>query len=194
MPVYFVSRIDDPSTVKIGHTDDLETRLQVIAGSFPQGIELVGLAAGGRDVEVAFHQAFHAYRVEGEWFKRTIIVESVITSLKDNIYGKRIFRRKEVHGLTGDNPIERDRIAARLLLQECMSVEKAGVSLASRQEKVFERLHQMNPLWTRRRVRGIWEGAIKRVDFYEIRDLLRVADREADAKILEGLSEDQEAA
>lgn len=172
MTVYFVSPIEKPDQVKIGQTDELEIRLGVIGGSFDEGIELLAQCDGGKEVESIFHQLFVSERIEGEWFAKSERLAALIDTFRDNVSGNRILGKKKVIPFEGVSPVDADRKIAKRLLTDLMSNERAGTSLAASQERAFNVLFDLNEMWTRRRVRAIWEGCPRRIDHFEIRDLL----------------------
>lgn len=166
MTVYFVCPAGNPNLVKIGHTKDLEQRLAVLGGAHEGGIELLAQCEGAVDAEAVFHNMFIADRIEGEWFVRTDLLENIIDALSVNVTGRRTFGARKPVVFSGDREI------AKRLLTDLLSEERAGISLSAARERAFQKLHEINPIWTRRRVRAIWDGEASRIDFFEVRDLM----------------------
>lgn len=65
--------------VKIGTSTDVLSRLSGVQTGCPIECQIVGLAAGGRDIERALHEMFAPHRTYGEWFRYTSFVEDWIT-------------------------------------------------------------------------------------------------------------------
>lgn len=174
MTVYFVGRQDDPSIVKIGHTDELEDRMVSLSSAYEDGIELLAQCDGGRDVEFFLHQLFIDNRREGEWFEKTAALSFIIDKFKEAVTGRRLFGRRADH--SGDALKEDRRIAAELLQVLMKNLSNVGDTLAVSQERSFQILSAANAAWTRRRVRAIWERKSRRIEHFEIRNLESAVD------------------
>lgn len=167
MTVYFVAQTTTPTLVKIGQTDDLGSRLQQIAASFEDGVDLLATAPGGRETEAFLHHLFDPERVEGEWFTRTKALDFVIERFgqESRHFGPRQLRQ------CGDAADEDLKIAVDLLRELLSSLAGFNDGIVVTQERAFKLLHAANPLWTRRRVRALWEARARRIEHYEIRNL-----------------------
>lgn len=55
--------------VKIGHSAELDRRLMALQAQSPVKLTLLGVFAGGRDVEQTLHSALKLFRKHGEWFE-----------------------------------------------------------------------------------------------------------------------------
>ncbi|MFA7282156.1 MAG: GIY-YIG nuclease family protein [Sterolibacterium sp.] len=175
MSVYFVQPVAERDKVKIGTTVDIDQRLQAISSDFPDGVELIGLADGDATTERAFHRILAAYWLEGEWYAFTPEVAAVLAPFADGVSGKRVWGRFRVIAESGGAPIEEDKRIAFEMLKLLM--DKSGaVPIAVAQQNAFNELTAINPMWSRRRVRAIWERTIRRVDHYEIRDMQTAMD------------------
>ncbi|MFF6903309.1 GIY-YIG nuclease family protein [Streptomyces hydrogenans] len=66
----FVYVIGPPGStrVKIGTSVNPDKRLKELQTGNPDRLEVLWSTPGGRELETALHQAFAAYRTEGEWF------------------------------------------------------------------------------------------------------------------------------
>lgn len=170
MTVYFICAVGRPEMVKIGYTTGLPARMQNISAEFEGGIELLAHCDGGPETERAFHAMLADSRVEGEWFRRSERLDEIITTFKSNVAGKRIWSRLRAVAELGTSPIDADKQIAFDLLQQLMS-KFGAVHFGVAQGKAFDELHAINPLWTRRRVRAIWEKKTRRIDHFEIRDI-----------------------
>lgn len=67
-PVVYFVQIGNDGPIKIGTTTNLKARLASLRTSQPQGLALLAIAEGGRDLEKAYHDRFAAHRGVGEWF------------------------------------------------------------------------------------------------------------------------------
>lgn len=64
--VYFARAGD---WVKIGHTDDVATRISDLQTACPLTIRVLAIAPGGRAQEREFHRRLRAHRERGEWYR-----------------------------------------------------------------------------------------------------------------------------
>lgn len=172
MTVYFVAPVGDTTKVKIGVTSDLQTRLQSISAEFADGIELIAQCEGGVETERAFHSMLDAHRLEGEWFIRAPEVEVVISAFRQHVTGKRIWSRLRSVEKMDASPLGEDREIALGLMRQLMG-KYGAIPFGVAQRRAFDDLAAINPMWTCRRVRAIWEKSAKRIDHYEIRDLTK---------------------
>jgi hypothetical protein len=166
--IYFIARTATPNLVKIGKTEELEDRLTAIAGSFEGGIDLLATCAGDKPVETFLHMLFLTEHVEGEWFQRTAALDFIIgrfAAKEQRHFGPRTQRQ------VGDAADEDLKIAVDLLRKLLPALAGFNEGIALAQERAFKLLHAANSLWTRRRVRALWEASATRVAHYEIRNL-----------------------
>lgn len=56
-------------TIKIGHSKQVEKRLNVLRMQSGRNITLVAVFPGAQRQEASLHQRFKDYRVQGEWFR-----------------------------------------------------------------------------------------------------------------------------
>lgn len=170
MTVYFLKVIGDDSKVKIGHSADLTARLQAISCQFESGVELLAICEGDVDTERAFHFMFENSRLDGEWFQRSEAIDNAISAFAPNMTGRRIWAKVRPVGTGLKSPTDQDRDLAYDLISELMG-KFGAIPFGIAQTKAFEDLNALNPLWTHRRVRAIWERVARRIDHYEIKDL-----------------------
>lgn len=171
MTVYFIKRVSDETQVKIGSTTDLKTRLGVHASAFGD-IRLFAQCSGGQDVERLYQMAFAHRRVEGEWFEAA---DDLLDFIAANAEPVDIIFARRVLAWTNKTPRSHEEIDSAIaasLMKDVLARYPATMRLAAAQEQVFRALHDNNPSWSRRRVRSIYQGTPRRVDLYEIRDLL----------------------
>ncbi|WP_421439960.1 GIY-YIG nuclease family protein [Agrobacterium tumefaciens] len=174
MTVYFASLVDDQSRVKIGCSLNIEHRLKTIASAMGD-IRLLGTLDGGQKVEKECHDKFRHLRSEGEWFLLSEDLEAFIKT-KVRPEPDMVFRSSSNVVPTSKERKDQDVFIARKLLDLFIEKHPRDMTIARCMERAFEQLSALADGWTRRRVRGIREMASVRVDFYEIRDLLILAE------------------
>lgn len=80
--VYFLAT-GDGEHIKIGSTRNLHSRMQSLKASSPKQFRehsLLGYIAGGKRRELELHAVFSADRVQGEWFRRSPVIEGFLES------------------------------------------------------------------------------------------------------------------
>lgn len=80
--VYFAQADDGP--IKVGHTVNLERRLEQIQTCAPAAIRLVATVAGDRRTEAYFHHRLTKHRAYGEWYFPVPDVVGVVKSVAKN--------------------------------------------------------------------------------------------------------------
>lgn len=173
MSVYFIRRKDDPSMIKIGSTGDIVQRIGSMTAALGP-LVLIGTMRGGKAIERSLHALLHAQRREGEWFE---VNETVIALMKGIELSGREFvptarswrSEKAMPSMATDSDI------ACYLVDECLKGYPIGTKIAGALEEIFSRLHSVNEAWTRRRVRAMHERVARRIELFEIIDLLRLA-------------------
>jgi hypothetical protein len=168
--VYFACRPSEPNLIKIGFSEDVEQRMAALMSGFDDGIELLAQCEGDQAVESGFHKLFETTRNEGEWFERSDLLNGLIEAFSGNVKGRRVFERTKASG--AGSRAEEDQIIAANLLGEVAAFIAPDRSVGIKQEAVFGSLKSVNPMWSRRRVRAMWERSARRIELYEIRDLL----------------------
>lgn len=172
MSVYFCRPIDRTDMLKIGTTEDIDARLTALASQVGP-IELLAVCDGGTEVDGTFHRMFAESWLEGEWYRESDLLLSVVQKFAKNVSGKRVWGRTRAIEAMDRSPIEEDKAIARDLLKRIMDsfgAESFGILL----DRAYEQIHAVNPAWTRRRVRAIWHSETSRIDHFEIRDLQAV--------------------
>lgn len=66
--VYFIGDKEN-KVVKIGYTNDIKNRLQVIQTGYPRKLEVFTTINGDMKLERQLHDKFSKYRLHGEWFE-----------------------------------------------------------------------------------------------------------------------------
>jgi hypothetical protein len=66
--IYFIKRPDD-GRIKIGTTVRLSQRLRQLVAEHGNGLIVLAVTDGDRDIEQALHQRFAGLRIVGEWFE-----------------------------------------------------------------------------------------------------------------------------
>jgi hypothetical protein len=92
--VYFLRRPD--GHIKIGCTQDVESRKKVISNIAGYELELLGFIKGGYSFESCLHDEFADIRTVGEWFSQSEKLNSRIASLLEN---ERVIRSAEMQPL-----------------------------------------------------------------------------------------------
>jgi hypothetical protein len=76
--VYFIRH---PSgLIKVGHSAQVDIRLQTLCSVEGTKLELLGTVAGGRKREQRLHKAMAAFRVRGEWFNPNTLIDALLES------------------------------------------------------------------------------------------------------------------
>jgi T5orf172 domain len=65
--IYFIKSPDGP--IKIGTTIRLSERLKKLAAEYGEGLEVLAVTEGDRDIEQELHERFSYLRRVGEWFE-----------------------------------------------------------------------------------------------------------------------------
>lgn len=76
--VYFIA--SDDAHVKIGYTGDIDQRLASLQNATPAKLRVLAMMHGAVAVERELHEAFGAFRIHGEWFRR----EGALAELLEN--------------------------------------------------------------------------------------------------------------
>jgi hypothetical protein len=173
MAVYFFTREGDDSLIKIGYAKTIDTRVGAQTASYGT-IRLVGWMPGDRAVEGLLHFRFHQDRREGEWFVfseqiRDFVANQCTPSSK--IFRPRGASYKKLH--SGD-ALSADRAAAKRLMDACLSKYPTTLTLSTAMEATFQSLAEVNPAWTRRRIVSIHHASGRRIDLFEVVDMLKV--------------------
>lgn len=74
--VYVVGAATGP--VKIGWTKNFDSRLIRLQTGHPRPLKLLAALPGDKTVEAALHKQFKAYRLHGEWFRKSPEVRAFI--------------------------------------------------------------------------------------------------------------------
>lgn len=70
-PKLYLYFIRSGGLIKIGITQNIQSRMSAIKVSSAHPVELLKLISGGRMLEAELHDKFHHLRVHGEWFLET---------------------------------------------------------------------------------------------------------------------------
>lgn len=175
MTVYFARKVSDPTEIKIGTANNLETRLGAVARAVGP-IHLVGSMPGGVATEREIQVRFSHLRIEGEWFRSSEELETYIqiaAKAEDRKFGLRskVWTTKAVQPLARR---ETDAKVALLLLDMMFDRYPRQTSVTRCLELAYEELHAVNEGWSRRRVRSIRELRGLRTDLFEIVDMLTI--------------------
>jgi hypothetical protein len=78
--VYFIGA-EDGGPVKIGVSNNPRRRLSMLRCETGRDLSILATAAGGLDIEDAYHLMFEASRTYGEWFDRSAEIDAEIARL-----------------------------------------------------------------------------------------------------------------
>jgi hypothetical protein len=78
--IYFVQTGDGP--IKIGITDDLQSRLTSLQTGSPYPLKLLTYISGGMAMEKKLHEMFRKSNIGGEWFSPSPMLLAYIEELK----------------------------------------------------------------------------------------------------------------
>lgn len=175
MTVYMIQKSGDETQVKIGTTRNMSARLLQLTGVFG-AIDLIGTMPGDEPVEKMLHRLFDADRVEGEWFKRSEAVDNFVAenfkvSVKRYVPKQRGWKSSHEEGA-----VNADKAVAMQLLAKLLSGFPRTMTIAAAIEEVYLQLAEINGAWTRRRVRAMHEGDARRIDLFEVKDMLTLLD------------------
>jgi hypothetical protein len=173
MTVYFIQKSGDDTQVKVGASRNLSARMTALGDSLGE-IDLIGTLPGDEPTERMIHRLFDAEKLGGEWFRRSDKVNAFIAEnfpIAVERYSPRPKGWKTGHE---DGAVESDKAVAAGLLSRLMSGFPRTTTLAAALEEIYLQLWEINGVWTRRRVRAIHEGAARRIDLFEIKDMLNL--------------------
>lgn len=174
MTVYFIHRVSDESQIKIGYTSGLADRLRRLASDHGD-IRMFAQCEGGMETERLYHRAFVHLRIESEWFKAE---PELLSFIKDNAQPVDLVvpRRVSEWKMRAVSADKRDALTAAAVMRPYFDRFPATMKMRDAREVLYTELVSLNPVWTRRRLRALWEGDARRVDLFEIVDLLTVMD------------------
>lgn len=75
--VYFIQS-GDTGPIKIGRTQNLTQRMQVLQTASAEPLHLLAAVPGGVKYEKWFHEKLRPYHIRGEWFHNTIGVKAFL--------------------------------------------------------------------------------------------------------------------
>jgi hypothetical protein len=78
--VYIIGQAHD-GPVKIGVSTKPRNRLHALQASNPAKLRILAKFRGDRDLEAAVHRLLGAYRLQGEWFERSVAVRTFIDNV-----------------------------------------------------------------------------------------------------------------
>lgn len=79
--VYFI-QVGEHGPIKIGVSKSPGKRLAQLQTSHAEPLQLRAVQVGGRDLEMALHERFAAYRMSGEWFTPATDIVNYYLSIK----------------------------------------------------------------------------------------------------------------
>jgi hypothetical protein len=79
--VYFI-QAGEHGPIKIGVSKAPGKRLQQLQTSHAESLHLRAVEVGGRELEMALHERFAAYRMNGEWFTPATAIVAYLNGIK----------------------------------------------------------------------------------------------------------------
>lgn len=122
--IYFIKCLD---YVKIGCTNNIQSRINEIQVCTPEKIKLLGLINGNFEDEKLYHEKFKHINSKGEWFYFTKELENYIESLNKDLMW--------LHGYLENGLIPISNIK-KCRLENNLSMEELGVKLGISKQAV----------------------------------------------------------
>lgn len=167
MTVYFMQQQGGEYLIKIGFSDLPDRRISAIRRAETEPVEILASIDGGREVERMLHKQLDADRVRGEWFRPSQRVQEMVQTAQSVSHPK---RHKSIN-VTYDETAEDIRIAFDLL-HKAIGYFPGGESRSATMEKsILPMLQEVNPMWTARRLRGLYGRENSNIPHWIIRNL-----------------------
>lgn len=177
MTVYFIGQKGvKNSLIKIGVTCDLvDRRVASLQTGNHEELEVVATIDGGKETEAYLHESLSAYRIRGECFERSQEVDEAIE--RAIAIGAAALPLDDP-GVDGA-PLEptADAAMAKSICRKITSRVLDGYPMEPKVSWLFNRLRKACPLLTRARIRSLYMGEARRVDYYEMAALIALRDR-----------------
>lgn len=84
--VYFVQRADGEGPIKIGYSQQPQTRFQTIDCASPVPMQVLALLPGPFELEQRVHARFLGQHIRYEWFKATPDLLGVVESVRSGTF------------------------------------------------------------------------------------------------------------
>lgn len=176
MSVYFMQQRAGEELIKIGFSDLPDRRLSTVRRDEQEPVVILAVIDGGREVERMLHKQLDADRVRGEWFRPSDRVLEMV----QNAQGASHPKRHRSENVTYDETAEDMRIAYELIHEAVIRFSNGHARFAALEKEVFPLLYEINPMWTARRLRGLYGKENPNVPHWVIRNL---------TELLEGLKD-----
>lgn len=172
MSVYFMQEQGGEGLIKIGFSDLPDKRLTTIKSREAKAVDILAVIDGSREVERLLHAQLSADRHHGEWFTPSANVLAVVKTAQKVSSPKR-YRSTNV---TYDESAEDMRIAFELIHEAVLRLGGTQSRFATIEKIIFPRLHAINPMWTARRLRGLYSKENATVPHWTIRNLTELVE------------------
>lgn len=176
MTVYFITekgRTDGP--VKIGVTADLTKRLNGLQTGHHRELQVIATLEGGRETEAYLHEMLARWRIRGEWYSRTAEVEEAIERAK--LTGRASLPLSDPGLATRVFTPNQDVAQAKRLCREITDRVMPDRAVPERTAWLARKLQKSCPAMTERRIKTLYFGEAKRVDYSEMMALIDLRDR-----------------
>lgn len=167
MSVYFMQEQGEEGLIKVGFSDLPDRRLITVKKDEKKPVTILAVIDGGREVERLLHAQLAPARVRGEWFRPT---EAVMTMVKtaQNVSSP---RRGKSTNVSYDETAEDIRIAYDLIHEAVIRLGGPQSRYATLETLLFPRLHDLNTMWSVRRLRGFYCKENALVPHWAVRNL-----------------------
>ncbi|QIG75050.1 hypothetical protein EVC14_052 [Rhizobium phage RHph_I3_18] len=172
MSVYFMREIGGAGLIKIGFSDQPERRVSTIKYQEEKNVEILAVIDGGRTVERMLHSQLEGDRVSGEWFEPTERVLELVKSAQSVAMPK---RGGEAHAF--DATAEDMQIAFNLIDRALRKLAGGESKYGALDKRVYPVLYSINPMWTKRRLRGLYGREYTAVPHWVVRNLIDLLER-----------------
>jgi hypothetical protein len=170
MSVYFMQQQAGEELIKIGFSDLPDRRLSTVRRDEQEPVVILAVIDGGREVERMLHKQLEADRVRGEWFRPSDRVLEMV----QNAQGASHPKRHRSENVIYDETAEDMRIAFELIHEAVIRFGGGQARFAALEKHVFPLLHAINPMWTARRLRGLYGKENPNIPYWVIRNLLEL--------------------
>lgn len=167
MSVYFMQEQGGEGLVKIGFSDLPDRRLTTVRRDERNPVDILAVIDGGREVERMLHAQLASDRERGEWFRPTEAVMGIVRTAQ-NVSSP---RRGKSTNVNYDETAEDMRIAYELIDEILVHLGRDQSKFAALENIVFPKLQNINPMWTARRLRGLYGRENSNIPHWVIRNL-----------------------
>ncbi|MBY2986405.1 GIY-YIG nuclease family protein [Rhizobium leguminosarum] len=172
MSVYFMQEQGGEGLIKIGFSDLPDRRLTTVRRGEKNPVQILAVIDGGREVERMLHAQLAVDRARGEWFRPSEAVMGMVQTAQSVSSP----RRHKSSNVTYDETAEDMRIVHGLITQALFYLDEGQSKFAALENIVFPRLHDINPMWTARRLRGLYGNENSNIPHWVVRNLTELVE------------------